>query len=286
MTKKISDHIMFEYLLLTIGTFSSAFGLVFFLKPHTIAPGGVTGLAIVIQKVFGIPMDITNLVINLPMFIVGVFVLGKKFGVKAVYGTLSISVFMRLIMIVLGENINVVHDILLSSLYGGVFVGMGIGLVFRAGGSTGGTDLAGSILNKYFPDVSKAKFMMIFDFFVVLTAGAVNKSLEISLYSALTLYIIVKMADFIVEGLNYAKAFYIISEHGQIIGEEINKKLYRGVTVLNGRGMYTGNSRDVLLCVIDRSQITKLKKLVYEIDENAFVIVNTVHEVLGEGFKR
>jgi len=286
MTKKISDHIMFEYLLLTIGTFSSAFGLVFFLKPHTIAPGGVTGLAIVIQKVFGIPMDITNLVINLPMFIIGVFVLGKKFGVKAVYGTLSISLFMRLIMMVLGENINVVNDILLSSLYGGVFVGLGIGLVFRAGGSTGGTDLAGSILNKYFPDVSKAKFMMIFDLFVVLTAGAVNKSLEISLYSALTLYIIVKIADFIVEGLNYAKAFYIISEHSQMIGEEINKKIHRGVTVLNGRGMYTGNNRDVLLCVIDRSQITKLKKIVYEIDEKAFVIVNTVHEVLGEGFKR
>ena len=286
MTKKISDHIMFEYLLLTIGTFSSSFGLIFFLKPHTIAPGGVTGLAIVIQKVFGIPMDISNLVINLPMFIIGVFVLGKKFGVKAVYGTLSISVFMRLIMTVLGENINAVHDILLSSLYGGVFVGLGIGLVFRAGGSTGGTDLAGSILNKYFPDVSKAKFMMIFDLFVVLTAGAVNKSLEISLYSALTLYIIVKIADFIVEGLNYAKAFYIISEHSQMIGEEINKKIHRGVTVLNGRGMYTGNNRDVLLCVIDRSQITKLKKIVYEIDEKAFVIVNTVHEVLGEGFKR
>src|SRR5690606_2634012 len=144
------------------------------------------------------------------------------------------------------------HDLLLSSIYGGVIMGTGIGLVFRNGGTTGGTDLGGAILNKYFPNFSVAKFMMVLDFSIVVMAGLIVKNVETSLYSIITLYILVHMADFIVEGLSYSKAFYIISNHSDEIGKKINTELDRGVTALEGRGFYTGAQKDVLLCVVNR----------------------------------
>jgi uncharacterized membrane-anchored protein YitT (DUF2179 family) len=273
-------------MLITVGSALLAFGLVFFLEPNTIAPGGVTGLAIIIQKISGIPIDITNLAINIPLFILGLATLGKYFGIKTAYGTLILSVFIRFFMNIVGPGYVGVEDMLLSALYGGVLVGAGIGFVFKAGGTTGGTDLAGAILNKYIPSISIPKLMMGFDLMIVAAAGIVNRKIETSLYSIIALYITVKIADFIVEDLNYAKAFYIISDNPHEIGSEILKTLNRGVTVLKAQGMYTGSEKEVLLCVINRSQMTKLKDIVRKIDENAFVMVTTVHEVLGEGFMK
>lgn len=263
-----------------------ALGLVFFLEPNTIAPGGVTGLAIVVEKISGIPMDVTNLAINIPLFALGLVTLGKRFGLKTAYGTVALSAFIRVLIMIMGENVIVVHDLLLASLYGGVLMGIGIGLVFKAGGTTGGTDLAGAILNKYIPNISIAKLMMAIDLLIVAAAGIVERKLETSLYSIIALYILVKIADFIVEDLNYAKAFFIISDHPQEIGREILSTLGRGVTVLKASGMYTGLDREVLLCIVDRSQVSKLKHMVHGIDKNAFVMVTTVHEVLGEGFRK
>jgi len=273
-----------EYIGITVGCALMGLGLVLFLQPNTIAPGGVTGLAIVIQTLTGVPIDITNLVINIPLFIAGILLLGGAFGMKTAYATIMLSVFIRIFNI-FGNGYILTNDLLLSAIYGGVIMGTGIGLVFRSGGTTGGTDLAGAILNKYFPNLSIAKLMMILDLMVVITAGLVVKNIEISLYSIITLYILVQMADFIVDGLNYSKAFYIISNSSDEIGKKINSELYRGVTALQGKGVYTGAERDVLLCVVNRAQVARLKKLVYEIDEKAFMMVTTIHEVLGEGFK-
>ncbi|MFT9497296.1 YitT family protein [Anaerosolibacter sp.] len=284
MRERFVSSVFLEYMLITVGSAILAFGLVFFLEPNTIAPGGVTGLAIIIQKVSGIPIDITNLAINIPLFILGLATLGKYFGIKTAYGTLILSVFIRFFMNIVGIGYVGVEDMLLSALYGGVLVGAGIGFVFKAGGTTGGTDLAGAILNKYIPSISIPKLMMGFDLMIVAAAGIVNRKIETSLYSIIALYITVKIADFIVEDLNYAKAFYIISDNPHEIGSEILKTLNRGVTVLKAQGMYTGSEKEVLLCVINRSQMTKLKDIVRKIDENAFVMVTTVHEVLGEGF--
>jgi uncharacterized membrane-anchored protein YitT (DUF2179 family) len=286
VAEKLKASIFFDYLLITIGTLIIAFAIVFFLSPNMIAPGGVTGLAIVIKKIAGIPIDLTNLVINTPLFILGLMILGKKFGAKTAYGTITLSLFIRIIMTILGENIVGTSDLLLASLYGGVILGIGIGIVFKAGGTTGGTDLAGAILNKYIPSLSIPKLMMCIDLTIVISAGIVNGKLETALYSVITLYIIVKMADFVIEGLNYAKAFFIISNDAQKIGQVIMKDLDRGATILQGRGMYTGKDKDVILCIVDRSQVTKLKNIVNGIDRHAFMMVTTIHEVLGEGFKK
>ncbi|WP_432402360.1 YitT family protein [Wukongibacter sp. M2B1] len=276
--------VFWDYLGITVGTFLMAVSLLMFLEPNTIAPGGVTGLAIVVQKVSGIPMDVTNLAVNIPLFIIGLIVLGKAFGAKTAYGTASLSLFIRILIIVFGNNINATEDILLASIFGGVAVGIGIGIVFRSGATTGGTDLAGAILNKYFPGLSIAKLMMIIDLIIVAAAGIVNKNIETSLYSIISLYILVKVADFIVEGLNYSKAFYIITEYSEEISKEVFVRLARGATALKGKGMYTGEDKDVLLCVVNRAQVTKLKNIVYSIDKQAFIMVTTIHEVLGEGF--
>lgn len=277
---------LLDYFIITFGTAIMALGIVFFLEPYTIAPGGVTGLAIIIYKISGIPIDVTNLVINIPLFIIGLITLGKMFGAKTAYGTLVLSLFIRVSTNMLNGAMGTMNDLLLASICGGVLLGVGIGLVFRVGGTTGGTDLAGAILNKYIPSISTPKLMMAIDLFIVAGAGIVNRSLETSLYSIIALYILVKIADFIVEGLNYAKAFFIISNHPQEIGQKILSTLDRGATILKGKGMYTGSDRDVLLCIVDRSQVMKLKSIVYEIDKSAFIMVTTVHEVLGEGFTK
>ncbi|BEP28272.1 YitT family protein [Helicovermis profundi] len=276
--------IILNYLVLMIGTFILAVGLYLFLIPNVIAPGGVTGLAIVIKKIIGIDVWISNLVINIPLFILGVIILGKKAGIKTAFGTLSLSVFLILIEKFFG-NTSATHDLLLASIFGGISTGFGIGLVFRSGGTTGGTDLAGSILHKFFPNLSIAKLMMVIDLCIVVTAGIVNKSVETSLYSMISLYVIVKVADFIVEGLDYSKSFYIVTDYPEDISKAIIDKLGRGVTSFYAQGMYTGKDKRVLMCVVNRTQVSKLKDIVHEIDIKAFMMVSTTHEVLGEGFR-
>ncbi len=277
--------LLFEYAGMALGSALMAFALHFFLEPNTIAPGGVTGLAVVIQRITAVPMDVTNLLINIPLFIAGILILGKAFGAKTAYATLMLSVFLRLFIIVFGTEGTLTSDILLAAVYGGVSMGVGLGLIFRLGGTTGGTDLAGAILNKFFPSLSIAKLMMILDLIIVAIAGLVERRIEAALYSVIALYITVKLTDFIVEDLSYSKAFYIISQKPAQISDRIMKELERGVTALEAKGMYTGTHRNVLLCVVNRAEVAKLKKLVYEEDPTAFIMVTTIHEVLGEGFK-
>lgn len=275
------SHII-EYAGVTLGTFIMAFAINFFLEPNTIAPGGVTGLGIVLQKITNglITVWATNLVVNIPLFIAGVMVLGKSFGAKTLYGTFVLSFFLWLI-----PATNATHDLLLASVFGGVILGVGLGIVFKAGGTTGGTDLAGAILNRFFPGLSTATHMMIIDIIVVASSGIVNKRIDTPLYSVIALYIIVRVIDIILEGFSYAKAFFIISNEPEKIGRTILQELDRGVTILKGKGLYSGLEKDVLLCVVDRAQMAKVKGIISSVDKRAFTMIADVHEVLGEGFK-
>lgn len=271
-----------EYLGVTVGTFIMAIGINIFLEPNTIAPGGVTGLGIVLQKITNglVTVWATNLVVNIPLFIAGVMILGKSFGVKTLYGTFILSFFLWLI-----PETNATQDLLLSSVFGGVILGAGLGIVFKAGGTTGGTDLAGAIMNRFFPGLSTATHMMIVDMIVVVSAGLVNKRIDLPLYSVIALYILVKVIDIILEGISYAKAFFIISDHPEAIGKTILEQLDRGVTILKGKGLYSGLDKDVLLCVVNRAQMAKVKEIVSQVDKRAFIMITDMHEVLGEGFK-
>ena len=263
-----------------IGVFLMAMGLAFFLEPNVIAPGGVTGFAIIVKKVSNIPVYITNLAINIPLFIIGVIILGKSFGWKTLYATALLSLFLKII-----PTQAVTPDLLLSSIFGGLITGIGLGIVFKLGGTTGGTDLAGSILNKVFPSISISTFMMTIDLLVVAFAGIVDMKVETSLYSIISLFVSIKVIDLILEGIGYLKGFLIITNKPEEISAKIMQDLDRGVTLFKGKGMYTKEEKDVLLCVVSRSQFSTIKEIVNKIDKDAFIMVTEVSEVLGEGFE-
>ena len=265
---------------ITIGVAIMAVSLNFFLEPNTIAPGGVTGLAIVIKKITGAPVYITNLVINIPLFILGMLMLGGIFGAKTLFATIGLSFFLKIVPYKV-----VTTDLLLSSIFGGVLMGIGLGIVFREGGTTGGSDLAGAILNKKFPALSTSVFMMVIDTLVVIIAGVAKKKIEVSLYSIISLYVSVKVIDLMLEGFGYLKGFMIITDKPLEVSETIMERLNRGVTLFKGKGMYTKEEKDILLCVVNRSQFAKIKEIVLAIDRDAFIMITEMNEVIGEGFK-
>ncbi|SJZ81274.1 YitT family protein [Garciella nitratireducens] len=273
--------IFVEYLGITIGCAIMAISINLFSAPNKIAPGGISGLATVIYYVTKLPIGIIMLIFNLPLFILSIKILGKSASTKTLYGTIVLSVFIDYVF----ESFSFTKDLLLASLFGGIVLGIGLGLVFRFGGTTGGTELAAAIINKIIPQFTIGSILMVIDFIVVIVAGIVFEQPEITLYSVISLYVSIKMLDFIQEGLGYAKAFYIISDYSEEISNQILQELDRGVTALQGQGMYTKEERKVLLVVVHRSQVNKLKEIVHKIDSKAFVILGEVHEVLGEGFK-
>lgn len=279
MENKKWYRILMEYFILALGVFLMALGLDYFLSPNTIAPGGVTGFAVVIEELLNIPIYLTNLLINIPLFLLGAKFLGKTTAIKTLYSTLLISLFLKIL-----PPMVLTHDILLSSIFGGVLSGLGLGLVFKFGGTTGGTDLAGAVISDKFPSISLPAAMMSIDMIVVVFAGVVEKNIEVSLYSIIALFISIKVIDLILEGVGYLKAFYIISSKPNEISEELMTKLDRGVTSLDGKGMYTKEKKEVLLCVVNRTQFSRVKEIVRDIDPNAFVMVSEMYEVLGEGF--
>ncbi|MBM7624160.1 YitT family protein [Sporohalobacter salinus] len=271
--------IIYDYSGITLGSLLTSMGLVMFLVPNKIAAGGISGLATVIHYLFNYPVGITMLAINVPLFITGVKVLGAQFGFRTLYGILVLSLATDYLVPYLPI---LTYDPLLGAIYGGLFVGTGLGLVFRFKGTTGGTDLIAQLVNYYF-DIRVGRALLMIDFFIILFAAIVFNA-ELALYALIGLFITSKTIDLVQEGFNISKGAFIISDKGKKIKEEILDSLDRGVTVLEGKGGYTNNDKEVLLCIISRSEITKLKNLVYNLDQASFLIITDVHEVLGEGF--
>ncbi len=273
-------NVLISYIMIGLGSVLMALALNYFLSPNTIAPGGITGFAVVIEKITGIPVYLTNLAINIPLFIFGAKTLGRETGIKTLYSMIVLTLALKYIPYRFAT-----HDLLLSALFGGVITGLGLGFVFKFGGTTGGTDLIGAILNRRFPTLSFSTFMMAIDTFVVIFAGVVEKNIEVSLYSIIALFASVKVVDLMLEGMGYLKAFYIITDKPEEISNILMEELERGVTSLRGKGMYSGEDKEVLLCVVNRAQFTRVKEIVEEIDPIAFVMVTEMYEVIGEGFK-
>ena len=266
-----------------VGVSITALALVWLLIPNKIAAGGVSGLAIVVYHLWGLPVAITMLILNLPLFLACLTAFGPRYGVKTLFGTTFISIMIEFWDKVM-NLIPLTKDPLLASLYGGVIAGVGIGIAFRFRGTTGGTDLAAQLLNRL-SGISVGHSLLLFDGFVIILAGLAFNSSELALYAIITLFITSKALDAILEGLDYAKAAIIISEHSGVIGERILTELQRGATALFGRGLYSSNNKEIILCVISRAEEIRLKELVKQLDPKAFVIITDVHEVFGEGFK-
>ncbi|HSQ89203.1 YitT family protein [Romboutsia sp.] len=271
-----------ELLLLLIGSLLMACSINMFFEPHLIAPGGISGLAIVINSVTGTSLSLINLLLNIPLFIVAYKILSKNDISKTLIGIVFFTACLQFTSNL--SRLNATNDPLLACIIGSLLCGLGLGIIFRINGTTGGTDLVGLLVNKFFPNISVAVLMGIADFIVVVLSGIVSKKIEIALYSAVSLYIIVKVTDIIIDGFDYSKSFTIISNKSEEISQTIMNELERGVTFIKGGGAYTKEEKNIILVVVSKRQVVTLKRLIKSIDPYAFTIVCDIHEALGEGF--
>jgi uncharacterized membrane-anchored protein YitT (DUF2179 family) len=269
-----------EYFYVLLGSAFVAVAFNIFLLPNKVASGGVSGISTILDWTVGWDPALVQATFNIPLFFAGVFFLGRAFGLKSLVGTLFLPLVVKLT-----ENIEpATTDPLLGALFGGIGVGLGLGIVFRGKASTGGVDLAAQILHK-FTGISLGLSVALIDGMIVIASGFAF-GIEQALYALIGLYVTGKTIDLVQMGLGYAKTAMIITDKEDAVRQGIFQEVDRGVTTVSGTGGYTEDSRPILLCVVDQKEVTKLKQTVKKIDPTAFVIVMNASEVLGEGFKR
>lgn len=267
-----------DIILVIIGSFIFAAGVNAFIISGDLGEGGVTGLAIILYYAFHISPAWTNFIVNAVLIALGYKFLSKRSMYLTVFATVLISVFLSLT-----ETWSVkTDDILVNAVFGGLTVGLGIGVIILAGGTTAGTTILARIANKYL-DVSTPYALLFFDFIVVMISLTVIP-LDRVLITLISLYIGTKVIDFVIEGLNPKKAVTIISKEPDRVAKMIDEDIGRGVTILNGRGYFSKQETDVLYAVISKTQLSRTKRLIRKIDQNAFVVVHDVRDVYGNGF--
>ncbi|MFP7341587.1 MULTISPECIES: YitT family protein [unclassified Bacillus (in: firmicutes)] len=268
-----------NYLFILIGSAIVAIGFNTLLLPNQIAAGGVSGISTIMQS-FGFEAAYVQWGLNIPLFIAGFYLLGGTFGVKTLVG----SIFLPFMVFVTRHIAPVTHEALLAAIFGGVVIGIGIGLVFLGNGSTGGTALAAKIINKY-TGLTLGTCLAMMDGLIVLAAMTVF-GIEEGLYAVIGVFISSKTIDVVQAGFSHSKMAMIITGHEDEVRQAVFDQIDRGVTKISAVGGYTDHDRPILMCVVGQSQFTKLKQVVKAIDASAFVIVMDAKEVLGEGFKR
>ncbi len=273
-----------DYAFITVGAAVGSFGLIAFLVPFRIAPGGIGGLATALHHLWNTPIGITMLVFNVPLFLIGLKFLGGSFGLRTIVGIVLYSFFADFFDLVINLP-PLTDDIIMAMIYGAVLLGAGLGLVFRGNGSTGGTDIPARVLSRY-TGLSTGISFLFFDSGIIFFAGAVFAEIDLVLYGFLALAISIKVIDVMVDGFSYARAAFIITALPDIVNYQIMAGLNRGATFLRGRGMYSSEDKDVIYCVIMRREVSRLKRLVELADPEAFMVITDVHEVLGHGFRR
>lgn len=275
--------IALDYAFTALGCFILALGLTTFLAPMKLSSGGITALGTVCLHLFHIPLSLTTLVLNLILFVFAYRFLGKDSILKTLAGIALLSLFLQLTT----ELIPVYKDadMPIATIAGGILVGLGVGLVVRRDGSTGGSDLAALVLHRIFPHISVATFILIIDCSIIVLAGCLFDDITITLYSIVSLYISTKVTDAIMAMGDAAKSIYVVSSKSQEIAQGIMDKFERGVTGIQSKGMYSDANSLMLLCVVGPKELPALVRMVRTIDKDAFVIISDAREVVGEGFK-
>ena len=279
MDKKKKNEAIKNLMLIIIGPMITAIGMDMLLIPRHIAPGGVTAIASIINDFTPLSKGAAILLINLPLFLMSLK-MNKGFFFKSLLGMALFSLYID----VFTALPQLTDDLFISAVFGGALTGTGFGLVFLSGGSCGGTDIAGWLLKKVFPNLKLGKAILIFDVVIVLVQGVIYGDITLSLYAMVAMFTSSKMIDNIIDGINFAKTAYIVSDKYEEISKTVIRELGRGVTALTGTGMYTGQERCLLLCTVHTHQMPQLKKILKEIDPQAFVMLTDAREVIGEGF--
>lgn len=265
-----------------IGSFVMAIGISLFLLPNQLSTGGVSGIAVVTYYLFHIPMGTMMLLINVPLFLLSMYKMGKSFFIKSILGTISLSIFID----ILDKIEPLTQDRVLASVYGGIMLGLGTAILLKVESSTGGSDLISYIAKKYNPTIRTSNVIAIIDIIIVTVNMIFFKEIEIGLYSAIAIYLMGKIIDILFEGIYFTKLILIISDKSEEISKEIEEKLERGSTGLYGKGMYTNQEKLVLMCAASRGDVAKIKIIARKIDPISFIIITNSREVVGLGFKR
>lgn len=293
--KIFSSKWFIAYALIVVGSFILAAGFVFFINPYNIVPGGVYGIGIVVHHltadVFpfwptGIPIGLFGLVLNIPLTIVGIKILGPRFGIKTVVGFVLTSIFMDLLTLVVGETdpLNLSGEIFMASIFGGVLIGFGLGLIFKSKATSGGSDIVAMIIGKY-TGLPLGQLMIYVDSVIVLLGLFVFQDWKIPMYSWIVIFVTGKVIDITMQGMAYDKSLFIISKEFELIRNKIINDLERGGTYIPGKGMFNDDEKTIIFTVLNRRELAILQEYIHQVDPDAFVTVTDANEILGEGFK-
>ncbi len=276
-------HVLLKYLVITLGAVIYAVGFQFFLYPNNITSGGVVGTSMIINQLTGLPVGVMTILLNIPLFIVA----WRHFGLDFLIGSLvGMGLSSVLVDVFAGFDLSFTNDPMLAAVIGGAVKGMGLGMIYYVGGTTGGIDIVVKILRKKLASVNFGTIMLSLDTIIIAVYAMVLGRYESAMYSLIAMYVTTKVVDLVLYGIDNACLCYIISESTEEITREIvSGPLHRGVTLLDGRGAYSGAHRDVMMCVIKRQQIGQLKRVVRNVDEKAFFIVTNAKNVFGNGFE-
>lgn len=265
-----------------IGSVIFAIGIQWFYHPAALVSGGVTGIAMIINYITpSAPVGVMIIVINIPIFIIALRKYGWRFMAGSLFGTLCSSVAIDLLAL---APVTITVEPFLASVYGGIITGLGLGIVYTTGSTTGGTDVVAKLIRGKFPYVNFGTMILVLDAVIIAVYALLFKKYDSAMYTVIAVYIAARVIDLVLYGSSQSKLCHIISEYSDEIKSAIVEKLNRGVTVLSGKGAYSGADKQILLCVVKRQQIIEIKKIVKNIDKRAFVIVTDTRDVFGEGF--
>ncbi len=264
-----------------LGAFVIAIAVSLFLLPNKLSSGGVAGIATITYYLFNMPMGISMLIINIPLFFMSILKIGKTFFVKSIIGTITLSVFID----ILDKLSPLTEDKFLACIYGGILMGVGTAILLKVNSSTGGTDLFSYIAKIYKPTIKVGEIIFLIDILIVAFNMIFLREIEIGLYSAIAIYLMGKIIDILFEGIYFTKLIYIISDKAEEIAKEIAKEIGRGTTGIYGKGMYTNSDKLILMCAVTRKDIAKAIQIIRKIDKRSFVIITNSREVIGLGFK-
>lgn len=268
-----------DYIMIVTGSFIMGFAIKNMFDPVNLVTGGVSGIAIILKNLAGLPLWVTNTLLNIPLFLAAIKIKGWNFIKRTLAATLSLSLSLYL----LPDVRLVMEDVFLASLFGGIISGIGTGLVFICHATTGGTDMLAALIQRKLKHYSIAQIMQVLDALVVL-AGAAVFGITYALYALIAIFALAKVSDGMIEGLKFSKQAFIISNENDRIAQAIMERMERGVTGIDAVGMYSLESKKMLFCVVAKKEIVQLKEIVAEYDSSAFVIVSDAREVFGEGF--
>ena len=277
---KSKDYV-WQYVLIIIGSALFAAGFQFFLYPNSIIVGGVSGIAMIINYLTELPVGVMNIVLNIPLFIIAWRQFGTKFVIGSFVGMMLSSVFVDLFALV---SYSPTDDMLLACIIGGAIKGLGMGIIYYAGATTGGTDIIAKFVRLKYPYINFGTLILITDAIIILAFAIIFHKVEGAMYAVIAIFVVSRVIDLVLYGVDNSNVCYIISEKSEQLVNDITDSLHRGVTILEGEGAYSHQNKQVLLCVVKRTQVSDIRKIIKSVDENAFFIITDAKNVFGKGF--